>query len=325
MYGEEPFLIEESVKALSLPFSGFERFAAPESIDLGSLYQAVATVSLFSTPKLIILRNPGFLSDSMSDADVAQFSLILESVKQQGHGFIIYLLNKKLDQRKKSFGVLKKNAQLHDFPAFKEWEQDKVIAFIQKTAKEKGKVIEPNAAFALEEMGGGQLQVLANEIEKLIVYTGNEPKITLADVKALHAGQLSSFYDLSQAMQSGEFSKMVQIVESLLHQHEDAVKILGAMAANFRLYLQLSLLDSEGKSADDMGRITGKNPYFIKRLIAPIKKSYTIEHLKSAMLACAKADLEIKSGVMRPPEAIEVLVITLTVQFQRRSPAYVRN
>lgn len=312
-------MIEESVRNLSQPFAQFERWAPAESVALDDLFQAVSTVSLFSAQKLVVLRNPAFLSDAMADADVTLFSTILDIVNRQGHALIIYLLNKKLDQRKKSFGIIKKAAQLHEFQAFKDWEQDKVVAFIQKTAKERGKSIDSQAAFALEEIGGGHLQVLSNEIDKLVVYVGSAPTISIADVKALNAGQLASFYDLNQAMQTGEWASVVRIVESLLNQHEDSVKILGAIAANFRLYLQLLLLESERKSPDEMGRITGKNPFFIKRLLPPIKKAYTLNPLKHAMVACAKTDLEIKSGVMRPPEAVELLVIGLSIQFQRRT------
>jgi DNA polymerase III subunit delta len=310
IFGEESFLVEEDVRRMIAPFGINERDVFEGVFDLKTLLQASSMSGLFSTQKILILKNPWFLSKAVSDADIELLKQCLTSALSAGHSLLIYQLGA-VDQRKKVAGLLKKQCLITHHQGYKDWEQDKVLQWITTRAKHIGKDISREAALALEVIGGTNLRQLAGELDKCSIYIADKPKISAEDVKALCASATTSIFDFNEAMKKHNTSKMIESLTRLLDHGDDPVMLLGLSTANIRLYTQLIALSSEGLSSDAIAKAIGKNPYFIQKLIPDVKRAYSLATLKKAYTLLAEADLAIKSGKKKPKIALELAILSI--------------
>jgi DNA polymerase III subunit delta len=308
IFGDESFLVEEDVTRLMAPFSTNEKDTFEGVFDMDSLVQASSMSGLFATKKMIILKNPWFLSKAVPDSDIDKLKHFLSTSEEAGHYVLIYQLGS-VDQRKKAAGILKKQCQVTHHQVYKDWEQDKVLQWITARGKSIGKTVSRDAALALEEIGGTNLRQLAGELDKCAVYIGDKDTISADDIKALCASATTSIFDFNEAMKKHNRSQMILSLTRLLEHGEDPIMLLGLTTANIRLYTQLIALSAEGLRPDAIAKAIGKNPYFIQKLIPEVKRSYTLDALKEAYTILADTDVAIKSGKKKPKVALELAIL----------------
>ncbi len=310
IFGDESFLVEENVTRLIAPFGINQRDTFEGVFDIDALLQSSSMSGLFSTKKIIILKNPWFLSKAVSEPDIEKLKQFLSTSQDAGHMILIYQLGS-VDQRKKAAGILKKKCSVTQHHAYKDWEQDKVLQWISDRAKKIGKELTRDAALALEEIGGTNLRQLAGELDKCAVYIGDNTEITADDIKALCASATTSIFDFNEAMKQHHTPNMIQSLTRLLDHGDDPVMLLGLSTANIRLYTQLIALSAEGLRSDAIAKAIGKNPYFIQRLLPEVKKAYDLDTLKKAYTLLADADFAIKSGKKKPKVALELAILSI--------------
>ncbi len=310
IFGEESYLVEKELnRRLKLPDSGTIE-SLESNCSIQELELQMTAVSLFSDQKTIVIKSPAFLLKSLEKKEVESLESSLKKIQPLSDKLLIYH-NGTLDQRKKPFLLLKKYAELKEYPAFKAWEQDKIIDWIQKTSKDYQKEIDTEAAILLEQMGGNNLKQLAKEIEKLSIYTGKNPKIKAQDVKEAAGGSQSTLFQLSDALKIKHMKNATQSLQLILKNGEDPIKLLGFIVSTFRFYCQLLAADLEKKSDQEIGQILGKNPFFVKRVLSDIRKKYTLSELKNSMTLWANADFNIKSGKMKGEDALITTLVSV--------------
>lgn len=308
VFGEETFEVSSYVENTITPYAPGERDIFEGQFDINSAIQSTASHSLFSEKKIIILKNPWFLKRAMSDNELQSLDTFMTEAKKSPFHVLIYNLGA-VDQRKKTITRVKKQAKTIIFAPFKDWEQDKILHWVMNYAKKTGKKMDQKAALALEEIGGSDLRQLASEIQKCAVYVGERPTISAEDIQSLCAPQSASIFDLNQAMKKNKTTDILKNIHHLIKQGEDAIKLMGLISANYRLYLQLLLLKFEGKSLDECGRRLGKNSFFLKTIMTEIQSVYTIPKLKQALIQAADADMLIKTGKMKPELAVSRVIL----------------
>ena len=99
--------------------------------------------------------------------------------------------------------------------------------------------VDDNTLKYLIETSGTSMQVLINEIRKLIEYVGKKGKIAKEDVDKLAIKQLESvIFDLTDNLGKKEVKKSLNILEELLYNKEPVQKILITLYNHFKkLYL----------------------------------------------------------------------------------------
>ena len=67
VFGTDPFLVDDKVQSLkeSLPHNTIERFS--EKVGIPDLEQCLQHDMLFSQTKLVLIKNPRFLTDALPD------------------------------------------------------------------------------------------------------------------------------------------------------------------------------------------------------------------------------------------------------------------
>lgn len=311
LYGDEGFLVEEKVRELLAQHADKDCISYQDQFSLSDLFQSIVTPSLFSSAKIFVLKNPFILYETVSDEDYRLFLEICKNVSDTDYLLLIYSLDKSVDMRKKVNSFLKKNATALEFLAFKDYEQAKIMAWVKQRVQKIGKTIEESALVALENNHGSNLRQLSQEIEKLDIYTGNRKQIVLADVSLMTTGSHVSIFDFTDALKERNLTKIVSVALSLLADGDDPIKLLGFMASNFRLFYQLSYLSSSALSVGQMAKETGKNPYYLEKMLPFVKKHYSVSDFPILFKLLNQTDIAIKSGRLNPRQAILNLIYSL--------------
>lgn len=308
LFGEETFLIDEHLKKILEQFPAQDILRFNDNAMLSDLSNAISMTSLFTPANAIIIKNPKWLTHSADDKDLEQLTHIFSIAKHQPHTLVIVVYGS-YDQRKKAAQLVKKHCQITQYSPFKDWEQDKVLNWIQNRVKIYNKTITKDALIALEQIGGSDLRQMAAELEKLDIYTAKRHAITKTDVDAMCAPSHTSTFDFTESLKSRKLPEALGSLKELIAHGEDPIKLLGLATASFRLYLQLLLLNQDKKPPAEMATILGKNPYFIQKLLPDVRSAYTIPKLCAAYAALACCDFEIKTGKMKPEVAIELAIV----------------
>ncbi|RLE17002.1 MAG: DNA polymerase III subunit delta [Acidobacteria bacterium] len=126
--------------------------------------------------------------------------LFLNRVKKGGIPRAVLILEgESLDRRTSFFKKLTASVKIEDFKPLRSYQ---VPSFISKRLREKGYSITPDAAEFLADFSSSELMSIASELEKLILFIGDETKeITLEHVKGLLMPSRSySTFDIQDAL-----------------------------------------------------------------------------------------------------------------------------
>ncbi len=278
------------------------------AVSLQDIAQVVESESLFSTQTQLMIKQPHFLTQALDDKAYSHFQHVIHMASKGPHRVLI-VHKGKLDQRKKTTQLLKKQAFFVEYELIKEWEHDKLVSWIQTRIQKMGKDSTPEACQQLHLWGGNNLRILAAQINTLIAYVGQKSCIEPSDVKAVTSSGEVSVFDLLESLKFAKRDRLIQEGKQLLHQGEDPVKLLGLITATMRLYTVILLGKARGKSAEELAKDLKRHPFYISKLAADIQKKYTLDRMKHIYRCMAWADLSIKKGLSAPRYAMETLFL----------------
>ena len=304
-FGEETFLTREAVQKVIHDHPHHQVDYLEGTFDVAQLIQLTQSTGLFASKSLIILKNPFFLFKKCDSKDEKVLEKLFKTHQNEDVSLLIYA-TQHLDQRKKFVTLLKKQARMQQFNAFKDWEQNKVLQWIQQRLKSKKKSITQDALFALEQLSGGSLEQCNAEINTLLVFVNDKETITIDDINALSGDSKATPYQLTEALKKRQYSTVHTITTILLANQEDPIKLMGLIISSFRLYYMITYLKQKRQNADQMAKVLRKNTYFIKLIAQEL--TYSLSELKTNLSILAEKDIEIKKGIMKADLALECAI-----------------
>ncbi len=292
LYGEEPFLVERSVRMLleraidhSLKDFNLNVFFGNESKGVDIL-DAAQTLPMFAERRAVLVKRAELLK-----ADALE--VLLPYIKNPAGSTCLVLTGSKIDQRKKFFLELKKHGELVEF---KRLYDNKLAGFIQSEATAHGKPVEAAAAELLSHLIGNNLQELASQIEKLVVYAGTRPRITVDDVRTMSSSSKAfTAFELAKYLGLRDLPNSIKSLDALFLNGEEAPMLLGALTRHFRqLWRVRELLDMK-KPAADVGRELNINSFFLGEIVQQAR-NFSRSELKNIFEEFYRCDVESKSG-----------------------------
>lgn len=150
----------------------------------------------------------------------------------------------------------------------------------------------------LLEISGTNLQVLINEIRKLIEYVGENGTITRDSVDKLATKQIESvIFELTDNLGTKNINKALEILDNLLYQKEPLPKILVTLYNHFK---KLYLCNITQKLNKDIRTSLGLKPNQTF-LITKYKKQasyFKIQELEQILKEFVEIDYKFKSGLI---------------------------
>jgi DNA polymerase III subunit delta len=203
----------------------------------GSTVEALLTIPMFGGDKVVWLRNANFFSDTVTgrsqrtEAGVERLRATLERGIPDGVKFL--LTTQGIDKRRAFWKFLEKTAeiQVHDRidTSRDDW-QDQVAALVTKKARELCLQFQPDALALFVMLAGEQSQQIANELEKLDLFLGlDRREVTEEDVRVLvPLSRAAIVFEIGKAIQLGNASRAIQLVDQQLEADESAIGIMRA-------------------------------------------------------------------------------------------------
>lgn len=293
LYGEEPFLLERSLNLLlekafdqTLKDFNFNLFYGNESKGV-DIVDSAQTLPMFSERRAVLVKRADALK-----VDATEF--LLPYLEKPSNSTCLIFVANKFDQRKKFFQSLKKNAVLVEH---KRLYDNKILGeFIKPEAKRLGKTIESDAAELLCACIGNNLQELAAQLEKIVLYVGKRASISIADVtviasssKAFTAFELAGFLGMKQLKNS------LSSLSALFRDGSEIPLIVGALSQHFRKIWRVRELLEKKVSQGDMAKIAGISPFFLGDMISQAK-NFSSKELNSLFVELQRCDYSSKSG-----------------------------
>ena len=120
-------------------------------------------------------------------------------------------------------------------------EENEAVRWLNEQAAQQGAKIDADAAREMVDALGGDMMMIAGELEKLLLYVGEKRRITLGDVETMVlAAKQRSLYELTDAISARDRVRALQVLDAILSTgegEEAAIGHLYMLAKTFRQML----------------------------------------------------------------------------------------
>ncbi len=220
-----------------------------------STVQALLTLPMFGGDKVVWLRNANFLADSVTgrsqrtEAGVENLKATLERGIPDGVKFLMTAQG--MDKRRAFWKFIEKAATVQSYDRIdtsRDGWQDKVATLVTTSARKLGLTFERDALALFVMLAGEQSQQIANELEKLDLYLGQERReVTEEDVQVLvPLSRAALVFEIGKAIECGNASRAIQLIDQQLAANESAIGIMRASIIGVvrNLYMAKLVLES---------------------------------------------------------------------------------
>lgn len=286
---------------------------------IGRLREAIQTLPFFGTGKIVWWQNVNYLGEDRvagSKSVTEALTELAETFKTfRWEGVRLLISSGKADRRRAFFKTLEKLALVEHFAELttddRDW-ADKAAVFARNEIKTLNKEIAEDALDELVACSGPNTRQLRSESEKLALYVGERPRITVADVQAIVTRQKQSqAFALGEALGDRDLPRLLKALDESLWEmkfdsQKSAIGVLYLLISKVRVMLflkemlrlgwvkptnsttalqaQLSKLPADMLPEDKKLNPLAMHPYVLLKAI-PQAAHYTLPELVSALEA----------------------------------------
>jgi DNA polymerase III subunit delta len=185
--------------------------------------------------------------------------------------------------------------------------------WINKRARAIGVKIAPEATTLLATFIGNNLRLLANELDKLATYVGQDATIKVDDVRQLSPQvQEARIFDLTDALAQRNRKQALNLLHDLLSDGEPPLKLLSIITTQVRTLLLVKELAQKGMRGAQVASTLGMAPFIAEKALRQAH-NFTPAQLEEAYRQLLSADAGLKRSRMTPEMALDLLVVTFGV------------
>jgi len=205
-------------------------------------------------------------------------------------------------------------------------EESEAVRWIGEHCTGRGVKMEPDGARELVDALGGDMMMISNELEKLILYVGEKQRITLGDVETMVlAAKQRSLYELTDAISAKDRVRALEVLDAILSTgdgDEAAIGHLYMLAKTFRQMLVILERNVRDQRALWAALWQGFRvpPFAAEDIIRQARRYKSKRELTGAIRLIAKADLALRSNPPTKRLVLERLVMDLTAEPRPESP-----
>lgn len=190
-------------------------------------------------------------------------------------------------------------------------EGSRLEAWIRQNVQAAGGNIAPRAAHLLALNAGNDLALLANEIEKLVLYKGQET-IEAQDVSLLCSYVAeASIFELVDALGSRHGRSAARLLHSKLDEGTDPFYLFGMFVRQFRLLIQVKELAESGCRSPEIASRLNIHNYVAGKLYQQ-SHNFTLAQLETIFAHLLEIDVAAKTGRTDMSTALSLLVAGVT-------------
>jgi DNA polymerase-3 subunit delta len=191
--------------------------------------------------------------------------------------------------------------------------------------------IEADGSRELVDALGGDMMMISNELEKLILYVGEKKRITLGDVETMVlAAKQRSLYELTDAISAKERVRALEVLDAILLSGEGEEAAIGHIYMLAKTFRQmLVILERNVRDQRMLWAALWQGfrvpPFAADDIIKQARRYKSRRELTRAIRLVAKADLALRSNPVSKRMVLERLVIDLTTEPKLENPGWMQD
>jgi DNA polymerase-3 subunit delta len=267
------------------------------------------TIPFLEDQKIIVIRNPRFLTDEASpiNHNIDSFIKYLKNPCDTTY-LIIDASNMKLSLNQKAYKALRNVAVITETKPLDDVE---IKAWVVRLVEKEGASIKEDAILRLIEYVDRDMVRMKNEIGKLTNFVGKGNTITVDEVDSLVCKDLDGdIFELIKAIINKDKIKTLNLYHNLSKSTQDIMAIIGMVGRSFNTLLTTSKLLRAGYSQNDIAnyyQVSSGRAYYMVR----DAKSFKVDVLEDYVRKMATLDYQIKSGQIDKNIGLELLLLTI--------------
>jgi DNA polymerase III subunit delta len=210
-------------------------------------------------------------------------------------------------------------------------EEGEAVRWISDYCTSQAVQIEADGARELVDALGGDMMMISNELEKLILYVGEKKRITLGDVETMVlAAKQRSLYELTDAISSKDRVRALEVLDAILSSGDGEEASIGhvyMLAKSFRQ--MLIILERNVRDQRMLWAALWQGfrvpPFAADDIIRQARRYKSRRELTRAIRLVAKADLALRSNPVSKRMVLERLILDLTTEPKVESPGWMQD
>lgn len=300
--GENSFLLQREFDMLITTFvatygdMGLERLDG-ETASFERLQESLQSVPFLAERKMVVLRIPSANKQFTERAE--------QLFKELPSTTDVIVVEPKLDKRGNYYKLLKKIAELRDFP---QSDEAGLVPWLIATAKASGSILSPVDARYLVGRVGVNQQLLAHELEKLLLYNSTISRQTI-ELLTDQTPQ-GSVFELLEAAFAGNTNRTLKLYSDQRAQKVDAAQIIALLTWQLRV---LALLKSgASRPVQDVAKAAKLSPYVVRKA-QPIAARLPLIRLRQLTADLLAIDVRTKRERIDMDEALQNYLLQLAL------------
>ncbi len=210
-------------------------------------------------------------------------------------------------------------------------EEGEAVRWISEYCASREVKIEADGARELVDALGGDMMMISNELEKLILYVDEKKRVTLGDVETMVlAAKQRSLYELTDAISSKERVRALEILDAILSSGEGEEAAIGHIYMLAKTFRQmLVILERNVRDQRMLWAALWQGfrvpPFAADDIIRQARRYKSRRELTRSIRLVAKADLALRSSPVSKRMVLERLVIDLTTEPKLETPGWMQE
>jgi DNA polymerase III subunit delta len=274
---------------------GLERLDGEEA-SFERMQEALQSLPFLADKKMVVLQSPG---SNKQFADKAE--KLLEELPETTD---LIIVEPKLDKRGSYYKFLKKQKGFHEFG---ELDERGLAKWLVDLAREKGTALSMGDAAYLVSRAGANQQALAQEIEKLSLYTD---KINRAAIEELTpATPQSTIFQLLEAAFAGNTKRAVALYGEQRALKVEPQQIIAMLT--WQLHVLVLIKTAKDKTSDEIARDARMSPYVVRKSTG-ITRSLTLVQIKRLIADLLEIDARLKREALNADDVLLNYLINIS-------------
>jgi DNA polymerase III subunit delta len=180
--------------------------------------------------------------------------------------------------------------------------------------------IDADGARELVDALGGDMMMISNELEKLLLYVGEKKRITLGDVETMVlAAKQRSLYELTDAISAKDRTRALEVLDAVLSSGEGEEAAIGHVYMLAKTFRQmLVILERNVRDQRMLWAALWQGfrvpPFAADSIIQQARRYKSRRELTRAIRVVAKTDLALRSNPPSKRLVLEKMVLDLTAE-----------
>lgn len=298
--GSNSFSLQAGLAQLTGAFVAEHGDIAVERLDgeaaFERLQEALQSSPFLASKKLVIIRSAS-VNKQFTEHVESLLNMLPDSTD-------LIIVEPKIDKRSSYYAWLKKHTTLHEHA---ELDEQGLARYLVEAAKAQGSTLSLSDARYLVERVGTSQQLLANELEKLVLYN---PHISRASIDELtEAAPQSTIFDLLEAAFAGNGGRALALYKEQREQKVDPSQIIALLAWQLRI---LALLKTAGERSEPAIASQAKVSPFTLKKSSGIARRLTLAELKQLINNLLVLDVRSKRESIDLDGAIQNFLLRLS-------------